>query len=82
VKLGPTDLRAKEDEAEKIIPHQVDGSIDRMALENVMRTWKQKYPDRKDVVLNTEGNVNYGRMIALYDMLIQMEWSDVGINPN
>lgn len=82
VTLNKESLKTKEGEIERTIRHQADGSLDESAIQILMADWRSKYPDRKDVILNTDQSVSYGRMIALYDLLVKLDWSDVGINPN
>lgn len=51
-------------------------------LKALLKTWRTKFPEKRDIILNTEASVTYGQMIRLYDALIDSDWPDVGINPN
>ncbi len=75
-------VMAKEDERQTPIPHLPGGEIDQAVIEQILTEWRMKFPDKKDLVLNTEARVKYGQMISFYDLLIALDWPDVGINPN
>lgn len=45
-----------------------------------LRLWKAKYPDRKDIVLNSANNTAYGKMISLFDMIVGEDFPEVGVN--
>lgn len=71
----------KENETEVKYPNTAEG-IDRDSLASVLQKWRKKYPEKKDLVLNSEGTVPYGALIRTYDILIASDWPDIGINPN
>ena len=62
------------------VPHasatdvSVDGIVQKLA------EWRLKYPDRKDVVLNTENGVTYKMLITVFDTLTGEGWYDVGVS--
>lgn len=70
----------KEDERATTINNS-GTTLDKPRVKQLLETWKTRYPDRKDVVVNTESGVLYGNLISMYDMLIVTGWPDVGINP-
>lgn len=72
----------KENETEKVIPRSGQDPFDDMSLIGVLKEWRTKFPEKRDIVLNTEATVTYGSMIKLYDVLVANDWPDVGINPN
>jgi biopolymer transport protein ExbD len=55
--------------------------LDVESIVDVLRVWKERYPSKNDIVLNTDGNVKYGHMIKMYDMLVANDFPEVGINP-
>lgn len=61
------------------IPH-VAGEVDREKLGAVLKTWKQKYPTRSDVILNTENSVTYKMLISAFDELVGQDFPDVGVS--
>lgn len=70
-----------EDLRETVVPHQ-GGAWDKDSLLRNLALWRQKFPEKKDVILNTEAQVTYGQVIKMYDLLVQSDWPEVGINPN
>lgn len=75
-------ILAKEGENEILIPHLMNNEINSIKIEELLTVWRQKFPNKKDLILNTEAKVTYGQMIGFYDLLIALDWPDVGINPN
>lgn len=71
----------KENEQETVIPNNALG-IEEARVGAILTTWRAKFPEKKDISLNTEANVFYGDMIRMYDFLIISDWPEVGINPN
>lgn len=74
--------RVEMSENEKAIDvsHINGKEIDKMRMVQVLSQWKQKYPTRSDVVLNTENTVTYDQLIVVFDTLVGNEWPDVGVN--
>ena len=72
---------AKENEKETKI-FNTDKGLDQEGLSRILQLWRTKYPEKKDLVLNTDAKVPYGAMIRMYDLFIASDWPDVGINPN
>lgn len=70
-----------EDEKEIVIPH-AGPEWDKNVLQAKLEEWRKKFPQKKDVVLSSEAQVTYGQLIKMYDLLIQSDWPEVGINPN
>lgn len=70
----------KENETETVIPH-VGAQVEQERLQSILSQWRQRFPQKKDVVLNTSAGVLYGDMIKMYDLLVSSDWPDVGINP-
>ncbi len=59
----------------------VSGEMNKQAIRTNLEKWKGRFPDRRDVTLNTASGVRYGALITMYDLLIDTGWPDVGINP-
>lgn len=49
-------------------------------MKRALEVWREKYPDRKDIVLNTENEIPYKYMITTFDTLVGNGWPDVGVN--
>lgn len=54
--------------------------IDFEKVKKVLDFWKQKYPEKKDVILNTDNKVVYNKLIGVFDTLVGFGFSDVGVN--
>ncbi|MBK7962870.1 MAG: biopolymer transporter ExbD [Bdellovibrionales bacterium] len=81
VLMTPEKIILLEDLQEMVLPH-LGGMWDKDSLLRKLTSWRQKFPDKKDIVLSTEAQVTYGQMIKMYDLLVQSDWPEVGINPN
>jgi biopolymer transport protein ExbD len=55
-------------------------AIDVPGFVSALTKWRAKYPERKDVVLNTENGVSYEMLITVFDTLVGEGWHDVGVN--
>lgn len=80
VQLFADKIVAKEDDQEFTILNAADG-VNKQELESLLTGWRQKYPLKKDLVLNTDASVTYGAMIRLYDLMVATDWPDIAINP-
>lgn len=72
-------VEVTENQTGLIIPHK-GNHIDFSALSVHLETWKEKYPDKTDVILNTENEVTYEELIGVFDALVGHGFPDVGIN--
>lgn len=54
--------------------------IDLSKVDRVLASWRRKYPNKKDVILNTDNQVLYNKMIQVFDALVGGGYPDVGIN--
>lgn len=80
VRLLPEKIVATEgDNTEEVL--NVGGKPNEASIKKILQHWRKKYPDRKDLILDSEGTVTYGSMIHMYDLFIGSDWPDVGINP-
>lgn len=70
----------KENEIETVVPN-IGSDVGKDRIQTLLATWRQRFPQKKDVVLNTDASVLYGDMIKMYDLLVASDWPDVGINP-
>jgi biopolymer transport protein TolR len=62
-------------------PH-IRGEPDLVSLERVLGQWKQKYPDRSDLILYSDSQAPYRHLISLMDTLSGAKFDDVGVNTN
>ncbi len=81
VALGLDKIDLAEDDQLQAIPNNGDAP-DLERLKSALRDWKQKYPDRKDVVLATDSRAKYKYLVQLMDTLISSEFPEVAINLN
>ncbi|MGE0764233.1 MAG: ExbD/TolR family protein [Bdellovibrionales bacterium] len=79
VTIMPAYLEMAENQVFTRIPH-VDGKLDREKLGQQLKIWKKKYPNRNDVILNTENSVTYKMLIGAFDELVGNEFADVGVS--
>ena len=82
VTILKNEIQMNEDEKATKLPLELDekGNIRPDRLKQVLADWRQKYPDRKDVILNTENQIPYKYMITTFDTLVGEGWPDVGVN--
>lgn len=81
VALGTDKLDVSEDDKITPIPH-VNGEPDTSRLVEVLKTWKSRFPDRKDVILATDNKAKYKHLVLMMDTLIAEQFPDVAINLN
>jgi biopolymer transport protein ExbD len=74
-------LEMAEDDKVIQIPF-VRGEPDFQALLEKLGHWKAKFPDRRDVTLNSDGQTPYKYLIRAMDTLVQGEFEDIGVNTN
>ncbi|MGE0526372.1 MAG: ExbD/TolR family protein [Bdellovibrionales bacterium] len=80
VDMAPQAITLRENDKALQVPHAATG-IDSGRIIRVLEDWKARFPDRSDVILNTEADVRYGDLIRMYDILVSNNFADVGINP-
>lgn len=80
VRLFGDKILAKENE-NLIEIKNIAGIMDDSKVRLLLKMWRDKYPDKSDLVLYTDASVTYGQMIRVYDFLVSSEFKDVGINP-
>lgn len=61
------------------IPHSGDDVYVAGLIEK-LNVWRQKYPERKDVILNTENGVSYKMLVTVFDTLTGEGWHDIGVS--
>ncbi|MFN7262474.1 MAG: ExbD/TolR family protein [Pseudobdellovibrionaceae bacterium] len=61
------------------LPHGTKGP-DSEAILRTLESWKQKWPDRKDVTLNTDSQAQYDYLIKVMDTLVEGDFADIGVN--
>lgn len=79
VTIMPKYLEMAENSTVTRVPH-VGGKIDRGHMGEVLKMWKQKHPDRTDVILNSENSVTYSMLIGTFDELVGNDFPDVGVS--
>jgi biopolymer transport protein ExbD len=79
VTIFPNRVELSADEKTQTVSIR-NGEVDTVYLTRILEYWRQLYPDRKDVVLNTENQVPYRHMIQVFDTLVGNGWPDVGVN--
>jgi biopolymer transport protein TolR len=80
VDLMPSEILLREgQEVHRFISDTPE--LDVRGVVKMLAIWKEKYPATSDIVLNTGATVKYGDMIKIYDLLVQNNFPDVGINP-
>lgn len=72
-------VEMREDEVAEAVPH-VGGVVDTTKLSELLARWRAKYPERKDIILNTANEVPYNLMIRVFDTMVGNDWPDVGVN--
>ena len=80
VTVLPGAIEIAEDTNGTRIPDAPNGDVDVMRFVQMLQYWKQKYPGRTDVILNTENTVTYEKLIRVFDTLVGNEWPDVGVS--
>lgn len=58
----------------------IQKQIDTEKMIKVINLWKSRYPNKKDVILNTENHIVYNQMIQTFDLLVGEGFPDVGVN--
>lgn len=83
VNLTVTVLRDRIEMAENETAYKFSIINGQLPMDKVIRgleVWREKYPNRKDIILNTENEIPYKYMIATFDTLVGNGWPDVGVN--
>lgn len=66
--------------SESLETGQVRQSVDTQKMIKVLDYWRRKYPNKKDIVLNTENSTPYRHMILTFDTMVGNDWPDIGVN--
>jgi biopolymer transport protein ExbD len=61
------------------IPHRGD-DIDKTSLLKVLTNIKNRFPDRKDITLNSDSQAQYKLLISTMDTLAEADFPDIGVN--
>jgi len=56
------------------------GEIDDSKLLLGIENWRTRFPDKKDIILNTQNDVQYRHLIKVFDTLVGNGFPDVGVN--
>ena len=82
VTLQTAEIRLTEDENASTYPIETDanGNLVLTKIVDKLNEWRQKYPERKDIVLSSQNEVPYKHMISTFDFLVGQWWPDVGVN--
>ncbi len=62
------------------LSHLQGGILDLQRVAEILDQWRQKYPSKEDVILNTDNQIAYYQMIEVFDTLVARGWPDVGVN--
>jgi biopolymer transport protein TolR len=81
VAIGTDKIDMSEDEKTTNVPF-VNGQPDMTRLTTILRDWKARFPDRKDLVLATDNKAKYKYLVLMMDTLKAESFPDVGINLN
>src|SRR5690606_23766475 len=54
--------------------------IDLQKVDRVLQSWRKKYPKKEDVIVNTDNQILYNKLIQIFDVLVGAGYPDVGIN--
>jgi biopolymer transport protein ExbD len=66
----------------KVTIMHLSGQPDYISLTRVLEEWKNRWPQRKDVTLHSDGQAPYKFLIGLMDTLTEAQFEDVGVNTN
>lgn len=75
VSIGARVLREKNYKIANLGP-----DVDLSKMSRVLDDWKKRYPEKKDVILNTDNQIMYKTLIQVFDSLVGAGYPDVGIN--
>jgi biopolymer transport protein TolR len=81
VAIGIDKVDFAEDDKITSFPN-VGGNPDLVRVVTTLKDWKQRFPDRKDVVLATDNKAKYKHLVQMMDTLIAEQFPDVAINLN
>jgi biopolymer transport protein ExbD len=70
-----------EDESIRSVPHR-DQAPDWSRIDESLRDWRARYPDRRDVVLATHHKSQYQWMIGMMDRLMAQQFPEIGLSLN
>lgn len=82
VTLGVEKTDMADDDNVTAIPHLGGGDLDRDKIISILHKWKEKYPDRSDLVFATDNKAKYKYLVRMMDIFNSEKFSDVGINLN
>lgn len=75
VSVGARTLREKNYKIAYLGPN-----LDHDKINRVLNDWKRRYPNKQDVILNSDNQILYDRLIKVFDALVGAGYPDVGIN--
>jgi biopolymer transport protein ExbD len=79
ITIMPTYIEVAEDAIAVKVPN-IGSDIDIPKVLQYMGVLRTKYPDRKDIIVNTENKIPYDHLIKVFDALVGNGWPDVGVN--
>ena len=65
-----------------IMLRHINNEPDVEGMARVLQTWKQKYPDRSDLILYSDSQAPYRFLIKMMDTMVANKFEDVGVNTN
>lgn len=75
VSVGARALREKNYKIAYLGPN-----LDHDKINRVLNDWKRRYPNKQDIILNSDNQILYDRLIKVFDALVGAGYPDVGIN--
>lgn len=75
VSVGARTLREKNYKIAYLGPN-----LDHDKINRVLNDWKRRYPNKQDIILNSDNQILYDRLIKVFDALVGAGYPDVGIN--
>lgn len=80
ITLLPEKVQLLEAERATDIPNLVGQQLDKERIKASVENWRDRFPDKKDVTLNTANTVAYGSMITVFDIVVGAGFPNVGVN--
>lgn len=60
----------------------INGNPDYSRILEALKSWKTRWPERRDLVLHSDSQAPYKHLIGLMDLFNETEFPDVGVNTN
>ncbi len=80
ITLLPDKVQLLESEKATDIPNVAGQELNKERIKSSIEQWRLKFPDKKDVTLNTANTILYGNMITVFDIVVGAGFPNVGVN--